>query len=217
MNNEQKAALEAERVAFEICGVTVRQNDVGDWEYLSEGYGYDHPDSWQPCSDVLGPFGGSGVDNLLSAYAELQARAQLAATAGVSARTADALNSADWSGVSIGNKALVSKAIELLAAPSSSPAGVPDGWRWVPVEPTEDMLRAGLQYDSEQDPNNPDSRVEELKIDYGLMIAAAPSPAPASDVVQVPRELLRAALEDHDSSVRYKSKRALRALLNGGH
>lgn len=61
----------------------------------------------------------------------------------------------------------------------AAPAWVPDGWRLVPVEPTEDMLRAGLQYDSEQDPNNPDSRVEELKIDYGLMISAAPSPASA--------------------------------------
>jgi hypothetical protein len=82
MSKEQNnAALEAERVAFEICGVTVRQNDVGDWEYMSEGYGLDHPDSWHSCADVLGPFGGSGVDNLLSAYAELQARAQLAAPA----------------------------------------------------------------------------------------------------------------------------------------
>lgn len=69
-----------ERAAFEVCGVTVRQNEVGDWEYLSEGYGND-PDIWVACSDILGPFGGSGVDGLLTAYAELQARAALTASA----------------------------------------------------------------------------------------------------------------------------------------
>lgn len=72
------AGVVDDRAAFEVCGVTVRRNEVGDWEYLSEGYGND-PDGWVACSDILGRFGRSGVDELLTAYAELQARVALSA------------------------------------------------------------------------------------------------------------------------------------------
>ena len=61
-----------------------------------------------------------------------------------------------------------------LSAPSHGEQ-VRDGWKLVPVEPTEAMLREALSYDSIQDPNNPDSRVEELLIDWSLMLAGAPS------------------------------------------
>jgi hypothetical protein len=61
-----------------------------------------------------------------------------------------------------------------LSAPSHGEQ-VREGWKLVPVEPTEAMLREALSYDSIQDPNNPDSRVEELLIDWSLMLAGAPS------------------------------------------
>lgn len=124
MSKEQNAALEADRVAFEVLEADRADAFLKWYEgYTATGFS-------------VSKFGTKAA---FEAGAEWQARAQLAA-----------------------------------------PAGVPEGWRLAPVEPTEDMLRAGLQYDSEQDPNNPDSRVEELKIDYSLMLAAAPSPAPSS-------------------------------------
>lgn len=58
---------------FQIDGIPVRKNEVGDWEYLSQGYGAD-PDTWHACSDILGAFGGNGMDRLFNAYAELHAQ-----------------------------------------------------------------------------------------------------------------------------------------------
>lgn len=58
---------------FEIDGIQVRRNEVGDWEYLCEGHGFD-PDTWNACIDIFGPFGGSGVERLLNAYADLLAK-----------------------------------------------------------------------------------------------------------------------------------------------
>jgi hypothetical protein len=167
MNKEQNAALEAERVAFDDSII----------EEVIE-----HMDRvWSGEAD-------EDVTIELTRRLREYARAQLAAPAGVSARTADALKSADWSGVSIGNKALISKAIELLAAPSSAPAGVSDGWRLVPVEPTPEMIQAALDKPC-FDPLGdllPWSQI--TRTSYAAMLAAAPPPEPASDVVQVPRE-----------------------------
>lgn len=62
-----------EKGEFEIDGIPVRRNEVGDWEYLCEGHGFD-PDTWNACIDIFGPFGGSGVERLLNAYADLLAK-----------------------------------------------------------------------------------------------------------------------------------------------
>lgn len=48
---------------MKINGIEVRSNEMGEWEYLAEGYGFDR-DTWHPVADVMGPFGGSGVDQL---------------------------------------------------------------------------------------------------------------------------------------------------------
>jgi hypothetical protein len=176
MNKEQNAALEAERVAFEAWQIGV---------LIQEGY----DSNSVHCVMERGSNGGYSSIRVQGAWVGWKAcRAQLAAPAGVSARTADALKSADWSGVSIGNKALISKAIELLAAPSSAPAGVSDGWRLVPVEPTPEMIQAALDKPC-FDPLGdllPWSQI--TRTSYAAMLAAAPPPEPASDVVQVPRE-----------------------------
>lgn len=69
----------------------------------------------------------------------------------------------------IGREYQVAEACAHLAAP----AGVPEGWRPVPVEPTNAMTHIGqaLRYDA----------VNSIGHIYRQMIAAAPSPAPASE------------------------------------
>jgi hypothetical protein len=83
------------------------------------------------------------------------------------------------SGYHKGWNACLDEVARLNSSPvSSAPSHgeqVREGWKLVPVEPTEAMLREALSYDSIQDPNNPDSRVEELLIDWSLMLSAAPS------------------------------------------
>lgn len=56
----------------------------------------------------------------------------------------------------------------------AAPAAVPAGHLIVPVEPTDDMLRSALQYDSIQDPDDPDSNADAVRADWSLMLAAAP-------------------------------------------
>ncbi|MCD1640123.1 hypothetical protein K7H92_15505 [Pseudomonas stutzeri] len=62
---------------FEIDGIKVRKNEVGDWEYLSEG-NQGELVAWNYCADIFGPFGGSGIDMLLDAYAQLLGERQAA-------------------------------------------------------------------------------------------------------------------------------------------
>jgi hypothetical protein len=75
----------------------------------------------------------------------------------------------------------------------AAPAGVAVGWRLVPVDATTEMVEAFKARVSVT------SRGGLLNCGHALnaAIAAAPSPAPASDVAQVPRELaeLRSMLE----------------------
>ncbi len=64
---------------FEIDGIKVRKNEVGDWEYLSEG-NQGELVAWNYCADIFGPFGGSGIEMLLDAYAQLLGERQAATT-----------------------------------------------------------------------------------------------------------------------------------------
>jgi hypothetical protein len=59
---ETKNALEGK--TMKINGIEVRSDECGGWVYLQEGYGYDEPDAWHSVRDVMGPFGGSGVEQL---------------------------------------------------------------------------------------------------------------------------------------------------------
>jgi hypothetical protein len=193
MNKEQNAALEAERVAFEAA-YEAKATELGVINFDRIAF-------------VKGADGLYAISSVQTSWWAWQARAQLAAPAGVAARTADALQSADWSGVSLGNKALISKAVELLAAPSPAPASEDD---YMPAEIVGGIMRSE-------------------SVDAVSMAADALRPAPPSDVVQVPRELLGrfAALFPDDMSDD-KSGRAgwlphvieavsdMRALLNGG-
>jgi hypothetical protein len=88
-------------------------------------------------------------------------------------------------------KAGFNKALKLAARLNAS--RVPDGWQLVPVEPTKAMLKAAKL-----------SGVIDPRVSgycYQLMLSAAPVPAvePAhSDVVSVPRELLRFLLGESE-------------------
>lgn len=63
--------------------------------------------------------------------------------------------------------------IMALAAPQSQPAAVPDGYALAPVEPTPEMLAAGLAAHLPQTMGG-----ERLALLYRAMLAAAPAPAP---------------------------------------
>ncbi|KXO81126.1 hypothetical protein [Stutzerimonas stutzeri] len=71
--------LNAAADTFEIDGIKVRKNEVGDWEYLSEG-NQGELVAWNYCADIFGPFGGSGIEMLLDAYAQLLGERQAANT-----------------------------------------------------------------------------------------------------------------------------------------
>lgn len=49
---------------MKINGIEVRADECGGWVYLQEGYGYEEPDAWHSVCDVMGPFGGSGVEQI---------------------------------------------------------------------------------------------------------------------------------------------------------
>lgn len=49
---------------MKINGIEVRSNEHGEWQYLSEGVGFE-PDSWHPVSAFMSPFDGNGVNQLL--------------------------------------------------------------------------------------------------------------------------------------------------------
>jgi hypothetical protein len=48
---------------MQVGEMKLRKAEEG-WQHLSEGYGGE-PDRWCDATDVLGPFGGSGVNDLL--------------------------------------------------------------------------------------------------------------------------------------------------------
>lgn len=120
------AALEAERVAFEAWMHTYDSPPSLEGEVFNDDRYLD--------ADCFGQF---VYDDLATqrCWSAWQARAQLAAT-----------------------------------------AGVPDGWRLVPVEPTKEMIEAAFMSEDVAF----DSRSIVIT-DYRAMLAAAPSPAPASD------------------------------------
>ncbi|WP_057382793.1 hypothetical protein [Pseudomonas aeruginosa] len=55
----------SEMETMQIGGLELRKADDG-WQYLCEGLGGE-PDHWADATDILGPFGGSGINDLLNA------------------------------------------------------------------------------------------------------------------------------------------------------
>lgn len=60
------------------------------------------------------------------------------------------------------------------AQTEQQPVAVPEGWKLVPIEPTEGMLRSAMQYDKAQEPGDDPELAESLRIDWSLMLDAAP-------------------------------------------
>ena len=61
----------SEQVTMQIGSLELRKTDEG-WLYLSEGTG-NEPDTWCDATSVLGPFGGTGVNDLLDELAATKA------------------------------------------------------------------------------------------------------------------------------------------------
>lgn len=62
-----------EQQTMTVGELQLRKTDEG-WQYLSEGIGHE-PDTWCDATSVLGPFGGSGVNDLLDEMAAVKAHA----------------------------------------------------------------------------------------------------------------------------------------------
>lgn len=60
--DETNNALEGK--TMKINGIEVRADECGGWVYLQEGCGYEESDAWHSVCDVIGPFGGSGVEQI---------------------------------------------------------------------------------------------------------------------------------------------------------
>ncbi|WP_288081560.1 hypothetical protein [Pseudomonas sp.] len=76
-------------------------------------------------------------------------------------------------------------------APVAAPVAgqVPEGWKLVPVEPTEAMLQAGIDTPCVITGKDEHDQIEDYRSMYRAMLSAAPS-APSADTVSVPRPLL---------------------------
>lgn len=64
----------SEQVTMQFGPLELRKTEEG-WQYLSEGVGHE-PDTWCDATSVLGPFGGSGVNDLLDELAATKANAE---------------------------------------------------------------------------------------------------------------------------------------------
>lgn len=63
----------SEHETMQVGSLELRKTEEG-WQYLSEGAGGE-PDRWCDATSVLGPFGGSGVNDLLDDLAATKASA----------------------------------------------------------------------------------------------------------------------------------------------
>lgn len=61
----------SELETMQVGSLQLRNTDDG-WQYLSEGLGGE-PDRWSDAADILGPFGGSGINDLLDALSTAKA------------------------------------------------------------------------------------------------------------------------------------------------
>ncbi|MPQ69502.1 hypothetical protein [Pseudomonas sp. MWU12-2323] len=64
----------SDQETMQVGPLELRKSEEG-WEYLSEGIGHEH-DNWCDATSVLGPFGGSGVNDLLDELAATRKRAK---------------------------------------------------------------------------------------------------------------------------------------------
>jgi hypothetical protein len=63
----------SEHTTMQFGTLELRRTEEG-WQYLSEGVGHE-PDAWHDAASVLGPFGGSGVNDLLDELAAVKVSA----------------------------------------------------------------------------------------------------------------------------------------------
>ncbi|WP_341304691.1 hypothetical protein [Pseudomonas sp. TMP25] len=96
---------------------------------------------------------------------------------------------------------------------SPQPSAVQEGYRMVPVHPTDAMLRSSLQYDSIQEPDHPDSRAEELCLDWSLMLAAVPQTQQPDVNALKDHETAALVNELRDVAIKYHETDQLRARL----
>lgn len=88
-----------------------------------------------------------------------------------------------WSGVPTEHAGTMRGGTPLYTNPQPQQAGVPEGWKLVPVEPTVEMRRAGTAAN--------DGIVSDI---YRAMLAAAPQPPSAQDdAIEALREVARIA------------------------
>lgn len=73
---------------------------------------------------------------------------------------------------------------------------IPEEWKLVPVEPTEEMLKAALIYSSYPQEKE-EQLMEDRLTDYRLMLAAAPTP-PAQEVCRHPIDQVEAWAGDYE-------------------
>jgi len=86
---------------------------------------------------------------------------------------ARALEASDWSGVPIGNKALIKLACDLLCSPlQTESAQLPQGWKPVPLRDTDAMMTAAFAA-AEESGNRVSSSV--IRVIYRAMVDAAPT------------------------------------------
>ena len=61
----------SELETMQVGSLELRKTDDG-WQYMSEGLG-GGPDRWSDAADILGPFGGSGINDLLDVLSTAKA------------------------------------------------------------------------------------------------------------------------------------------------
>lgn len=70
---------------MQVGELELRKGEEG-WQHLSEGYG-DEPDRWCDATDVLGPFGGSGINDVLDELAASKRKAEALLSQVISLKT----------------------------------------------------------------------------------------------------------------------------------
>jgi hypothetical protein len=70
---------------MQVGELELRKGEEG-WQHLSEGYGGE-PDRWCDATDVLGPFGGSGINDVLDELAASKRKAEALLSQVISLKT----------------------------------------------------------------------------------------------------------------------------------
>ena len=96
------------------------------------------------------------------------------------------------------------QAADSVAAPAAGAVAGP-GWKWVPANPTQEMLHAGWHHGSEA------GGIQDLDLAYCAMLAAAPTPpAQAADSVLKDRQIAALVNDLRDIAVEFHGTQQLR-------